>query len=252
MEEKPVSESEIEQLLGKEGGFFWPPHKARSRSWFVLGLGGALVISICLNIIQANFYRIMSIEISDCASERFSNFAGLKNKEIQSEFRPSGYSSTNDTYRDSLWESFGEGSGIVAVPNQWAAEKGLPPGLKVPWNESQSQYFVNAYHDLHCIKIIYVSLRSYQLAQPQVWPAHHVFHCLDQLRVDVICAADDTLRSAQDTLRAAGASQSRRCRDFDKLEAWMNKNVLCIPENQKSTLELRNHVPIEYCSGKEL
>jgi hypothetical protein len=63
----------------------------------------------------------------------------------------SEYSTDNATYRDILWDPVGEASGTVAVPKTWAAEKGLPPGRKVPWDDSKTLYAINAYHSLHCI-----------------------------------------------------------------------------------------------------
>jgi len=78
--------------------------------------------------------------------------ARLKNNEINAEFvMYSEYASSNATERDYLWGPVGEASGTVAVAKTWATEKGLPPGRKVPWNDSQALYAINAYHSLHCI-----------------------------------------------------------------------------------------------------
>lgn len=100
---------------------------------------------------------LVSIQLpSGLGTESFiltmTSTAKLKDSETQTNFvMYSEYASENATYRDGLWEPVGEASGTVAVAKIWAAEKGLPLGREVPWNDSQSLYAINAYHSLHCI-----------------------------------------------------------------------------------------------------
>lgn len=50
---------------------------------------------------------------------------------------------------------------------------------------------------------------------------HHVVHCLDQLRADVLCTADDTLRVTTPDMRpVTGEGQGRKCRSWEALEKW--------------------------------
>lgn len=46
-----------------------------------------------------------------------------------------------------------------------------------------------------------------------------IFHCLDSLRQDVMCYADDTPIPAV-TVQRVGRGQFRQCRSWDKLRAW--------------------------------
>lgn len=64
--------------------------------------------------------------------------------------------------------------------------------------------------------------------RPQRIAFSHILHCLDQLRQDVVCNADDTPRYAglQDP-PGTGAGQVRMCRDWGKLEAWARENTAC-------------------------
>ena len=49
----------------------------------------------------------------------------------------------------------------------------------------------------------------------------HVMHCLDALRDDVLCHADDTPRyTTNSSGTRTGEGQMRQCRDWSKLEAW--------------------------------
>ena len=56
----------------------------------------------------------------------------------------------------------------------------------------------------------------------------HVVHCLDALRQDVLCSADDTPRYAvlkKET--PTGGGQYRHCRDWSELEAWAKEQTAC-------------------------
>ena len=63
---------------------------------------------------------------------------------------------------------------------------------------------------------------------PQHIALSHALHCLDQLRQDVICNADDTPRYAgfQDP-PGTGSGQVRMCRDWRKLEQWALERTAC-------------------------
>lgn len=50
--------------------------------------------------------------------------------------------------------------------------------------------------------------------------AEHVYHCLDTLRQDVTCLADDTPMPTVNALHQIGNGQVRQCRDLMKLVAW--------------------------------
>ena len=56
----------------------------------------------------------------------------------------------------------------------------------------------------------------------------HVLHCLDALRQDVLCYADDTPRYTG--LQAAGHSgtgQIRHCKDWNQMESWAQQHTAC-------------------------
>jgi len=115
-------------------------------------------------------------------------------------------------------------------------------GSTWPWNTSKAIYFVNAYHQLHCLKLIYQAFMDYRDGDSPRVAHHHIIHCLDQIYADLRCNADDTLRVTapnSDTTTAVG--QIRSCRNWNALEEWTRANPGCFRygnpdvENRKSS-----------------
>lgn len=52
-----------------------------------------------------------------------------------------------------------------------------------------------------------------------IHPAHF-HHCLDTLRQDLMCLADDTPMPTVNAIHRIGNGQVRLCRNWDKLVAW--------------------------------
>ena len=62
----------------------------------------------------------------------------------------------------------------------------------------------------------------------------HVNYCLDALRQDIICHADDTPRyTTQDSTLISGLGQGRKCRDWKKLQAWASERIACQEEENR-------------------
>lgn len=69
---------------------------------------------------------------------------------------------------------------------------------------------------------------DYHHGRQPAYPIEHILHCLDALRDDVICHADDTPRYTTSTeTPESGVGQLRQCRDWGKLEAWAEKYSGC-------------------------
>ncbi|MCJ1278463.1 hypothetical protein MMC21_006280 [Puttea exsequens] len=134
----------------------------------------------------------------------------------------------NRARTDKLWSEIDIDSGVIALPDSYVSEKGLPEAMRFPWDNSKGIYFVNAYHNLHCLKKIYRALNEYDRGLPQSGSFPHIVHCLDALRQDVICHADDTPRYAvlkKET--PTGGGQYRQCRDWAELDAWAKEMTAC-------------------------
>ena len=66
------------------------------------------------------------------------------------------YSNPNLTEASPLWEAIDYDSGVVALSKFYASEKGLPESQSFPWDQSKGIYFLNGYHNLHCLVSIIV------------------------------------------------------------------------------------------------
>lgn len=52
---------------------------------------------------------------------------------------------------DDLWASINIDAGVVALSDSFVSAKGLPEAMRFPWDHTRGIYFVNAYHNLHCL-----------------------------------------------------------------------------------------------------
>jgi len=230
-------------LLGEEGqgrATFKPrKYVIPPRSKSIVFLCSILTFSVMVNIFQATSYSFHQTK----RDEYRSHFVGLKQNELQVKWdQQSVYSSANTTERDHVWDRVNHDIGVVAVPKKWAQEKGLPLGSTWPWNPDKAIYLVNAYHQLHCLKLTYQAFMDQREGRPARVPEHHVIHCLDQIYDDLRCSADDTLRvTAPNSDKSTAVGQSRSCRNWDALEEWAHANPACYRygnpdvENNKNT-----------------
>lgn len=64
---------------------------------------------------------------------------------------------------------------------------------------------------------------------PLTAPLYHVYHCLDALRQEVLCDADDTPRytGMGQADKASATHQIRLCKDWGHMEAWALENSAC-------------------------
>ncbi|PVH86413.1 hypothetical protein DL98DRAFT_359204, partial [Cadophora sp. DSE1049] len=148
----------------------------------------------------------------------------------------------NNSARDALWNSLATDRGVVAVDQQTIAEKGLTDTIVFPWDPSKKVYIVIAFHQLHCLKLLYQSLTSVYNGETLQKPVYeHCVHCLDQLRQDTQCQADDvstlqihyyeqTIDFKYKNLWYVGeksTGQNRQCKDFSKLDKWALERHAC-------------------------
>lgn len=62
----------------------------------------------------------------------------------------------------------------------------------------------------------------------QSFPFEHVLHCIDALRLEVLCNADDIPRyNIPDGTLNSGIGQHRQCKDWSKLESWAQEHSAC-------------------------
>ncbi|MCJ1478395.1 hypothetical protein MMC13_007075 [Lambiella insularis] len=138
------------------------------------------------------------------------------------------YASTNLTLAQDLWEGINLDAGMVALPDEWTDSVNLPRAQAFPWDHDKGLYILNSFHVLHCLKSIHRSIREYERKQPQTLPLSHITHCLDNLRSDTLCQADDTPRYTSISFVPGSAiGQKRLCRDWNKLLEFARDHNAC-------------------------
>ena len=61
------------------------------------------------------------------------------------------YSTHNLTEVRKIWEEISIDDGMVALPDVFSSKKELPEAQRFPWDDSKGLYFLNGYHNLHCL-----------------------------------------------------------------------------------------------------
>ncbi|MCJ1404638.1 hypothetical protein MMC11_007864 [Xylographa trunciseda] len=125
------------------------------------------------------------------------------------------------------WEQVDHDPGVIALPDAYVAEKQLPLSQRFEWDDTKGVYLVNGYHNLHCLKVIARTLDDLRQGRPLYTPFEHSVHCLDGLRQDVLCNADDTPRWSGSGDNMSGVGQVRQCKDWSRLEAWAKSYTAC-------------------------
>ena len=61
------------------------------------------------------------------------------------------YTDRNDTFRDEVWKTINIDDGMIALPDDFIRDRGLPVSQRFPWDESKGIYLLHGYHNLHCV-----------------------------------------------------------------------------------------------------
>lgn len=93
------------------------------------------------------------------------------------------YSSEDKTVQDAMWDSIVWTHGLIAVDQEWAKSQNWPETMARPNNGSQAVYLLEAYHEVHCLRLIRQVLKE-SLESPAPLSKHqarHIDHCFDSL-----------------------------------------------------------------------
>ncbi|KAI4184176.1 MAG: hypothetical protein LQ346_006150 [Caloplaca aetnensis] len=148
------------------------------------------------------------------------------------------YWSENETLSDGLWDSIDTSPMGVALSDDYASSHNIPIASRFPWDDEKGTYFIKAFHELHCLvsvltfysrwqgmtltavqKLMRKMVVDLRAQREPVITWEHYQHCLDSLRQDIICHADDTPMPGI-IGRHLGDGQTTMCRDWNKLIAW--------------------------------
>ncbi|KAL5044215.1 hypothetical protein BDW71DRAFT_215769 [Aspergillus fruticulosus] len=219
-----IDRTRLDPIIPTDGPERSKPYRSRL---FVLML--ILILSFTTNIIT------LSIIVSgNKPSQTPSPYAKLHLTRTEPYVLLTDYSSSNTTLADTLWHSINIDSGVVALSDSFAASHNIRTAQRFPWDTSKGIYILHGFHNLHCLKIIYISLFEFRngYAQSRTW--HHISHCLDALRRQVLCDADDTPRATDRRVEVvSGVEQRRVCRDWGQLESWAKAHTACYNRPEK-------------------
>lgn len=149
----------------------------------------------------------------------------------------------NRSRADELWESLSTDQLVIAPTTEWIDQMGLQrsadyKSARLPWDQSRGLHFVKVFHQIHCLVstcrvFAWVGLTRdaekknmrrtyYDLIEgrPPTMVEEHFGHCMDSLRQDIMCYADDTPMPILNDVGDLGDQQIRQCKSLDKVTAW--------------------------------
>ncbi|KAL8900182.1 MAG: hypothetical protein Q9207_005818 [Kuettlingeria erythrocarpa] len=209
-------------------GYDYPTNvQSRNRHFHKLSIPISLAVSLILN---AFLVTRLNTRASPNAASSVSKFAKLEfNVPVPFEWH-TDYNGEDQARADELWDALGAeiDSGFIAVTDGWAAANDLLEAQRFPWDTSKGIYLVNGQHNLHCLKNIRSAYMEYHTGRNQSKSFAHVNHCLDALRQDIMCHADDTPRYTTMTNDPeSGVGQVRQCRSWEQLQRWSAERTAC-------------------------
>jgi len=140
----------------------------------------------------------------------------------------SSYFGEDEALADQLWEEISIDNGTVALSDSYAEAMGLPISQRFPWDKEKGIYLLNGFHSMHCLKTIREAVLEFDQGLDRSEPTEHILHCLDALRQDILCYADDTPRyTGSQPKGRSGTGQIRQCRSWSQLEAWAKQHTAC-------------------------
>ena len=84
--------------------------------------------------------------------------------------------------------------------------------------------------------------------EPQSRFFGHVLHCMESLRQDILCHADDTPRyTTNTTVPESGVGQVRQCRSWEGLESWARKYNACYRFVNQTATGFPNVLRFRFC-----
>ncbi|CAD6580425.1 MAG: hypothetical protein ASARMPREDX12_009560 [Alectoria sarmentosa] len=108
-----------------------------------------VAVNICLWVIT--FKRPSRIEIPVDYAKTHDLTTEWANFHWHTAYSPKGQ---NHTKSDMLWEQILPSHGFVAVDRQWADDHQWPVSMYLPSDHGKGVYLLEAYHQLHCLRIL--------------------------------------------------------------------------------------------------
>ncbi|OOF96698.1 hypothetical protein ASPCADRAFT_206876 [Aspergillus carbonarius ITEM 5010] len=235
-----VHPEDSEQLLGADSERVVVNRPlSRVHRWTAIALVLGLVSSLSLNVWWMLGQREGHLDPDAAMAKQRSPYSGIAFDTHLPYSHHSEYNSDNKTHADYMWENLDTDHMVIAPTQEWAQSKGLSESWPFPWDSNRSIYFIKVFHQLHCLKIMRKTFHEAWDDQDMSIPPEHIEHCLDSLRQDLMCKADDTPMPSLQLLNGGGEGQLMQCKNFDQLVAWTQA-----PERNACYKRLTDYKPI--------
>ncbi|CAK3814415.1 Hypothetical predicted protein [Lecanosticta acicola] len=194
------------------------------RNWPIRAISAVLLTSILVNVIV--LARVIKGNVAEKPPQgRYAQTPDLDTV-WKRFFWHTKWDSGDRNQSDALWNGINPAHGFVAIDREQAASKGWPESMYLPSDHSKGVYLLEAYHQLHCLKIVRQTFREAVQRLPYTYDPHHAEHCFDALRQSTVCNADNTpLYTFGD--KTAGDGQMHKCRSWSQLSQYATDNSAC-------------------------
>jgi len=198
------------------------------RSKFGVAILGTLFLSLMMNSYVIFQQRILNRAEAHklMHHDNRSLYARLEKNTLIPWRMMSDFFTDNPADADKTWEDFNIDAGVVALSDEFVAEKGLPHAQRFPWDDTKGLYMLAGFHDMHCLKVIREWVNEADRGLEHSEEVEHLYHCIDAIRQDILCYADDTPRYL-DHKHVTGIGQERQCRSWGQLEDWAKQYPGC-------------------------
>ncbi|KAH8728983.1 hypothetical protein GQ44DRAFT_608170 [Phaeosphaeriaceae sp. PMI808] len=251
---QPVSREDDEYIrahLEEKDGTEWDANSTEiiptnTRSFIIF-------LSILLLSLSANILLVMqNAKLRIARNHEKTPFSGLEFNTPMAYHAMTEFwnPNSNETDMKAAWDAIDTGPIAVALHDDFAKRAGLPPTTRFPWDTERSVYYLKGLHDLHCLKLIRKAIVSKHNGDETTFSLNHIYHCLDGLRQDIMCMADDTPMPAP-SAHQVGDGQVRQCRNWNQMIDWAmepNRHACYKWDDYReatNTLELFAHCPPE-------
>ncbi|KAI0484787.1 hypothetical protein GGR56DRAFT_43162 [Xylariaceae sp. FL0804] len=231
-----VPQTELKNEECQDAPFLPQPPVSRRRRAGLASLWGLLLISVVANAFLCYQRYLVPWQLAAELPSRYANLP--RNVPTQINYFDD-FQSEDRAVQDAAWDGgdFDAEVGIVALEEDLTRQLGLRHSQRWPWDSRKGVYVTIAAHELHCLRALRESVNQNYGGVPlvkQAWSYGHIMHCLNVLRVSIMCHADDEpmyVGYLYDNVNRSeprpGLGQIRMCRDWGALLDWSRAHTAC-------------------------
>ncbi|KAL2037459.1 hypothetical protein N7G274_009739 [Stereocaulon virgatum] len=134
-------------------------------------------------------------------SQEMTQFAGHTFEEPVPYEWHTAYDGEDQTLADELWGNLqlDIGAGLVALSEDYAKANDLLFAQRSPWQNDMDIYFLNELHGMRRLRNLRWAFFECRDEEPQLASSHHIKHCMETIRQDLMRFTNDIPRNAGTT-----------------------------------------------------